>query len=523
MVDIITIPDGDVNWGNSMRTNLQNLKVAADKLELPAGRSFPSINSTTNLFDTAVLGALDNRNDARYASISAVAKSLRQRYDIAGEALAAKLELGGGGDIVLSLLSDSTGAPDNGWYRLWVEAIAAAYPNLRVEYALWDDAAQAYPATTVIQAGAGYIPGAGISDSFNRTSTSLNQSRPEQGGIWNGPAGVFALNGTRAVLGNSIGEIVSDAGATGDGTVRAGGVIFNMTPPASGTKQLKVFNKYVSASTHLYVLVSLAANGSLVWQVLKRINGTAAVVATGETFAYTANADNNLEISLTVAGTAVTASVNEKTVTGALVQADVDALASATAAGLGTAGGATLTGISIDSFSYVLPNSTGSGQKLTAYNGSQGGTTFGYGTRAYHLAVAGRLLKMVPVRPDLAIMNMGHNYGDATPVAYIADINQMVTALRGLYPSVNIAASSQNPRFSPTGDIRAHFDRLVALRIMALQAGLGYLPVLEAFKAQPDGGQSLVLTDGIHPNTEGRVFWRNIAITYLNGKYLTPA
>ena len=487
------------------------------------GRSFPSVDDTTQLFDGSVLSALDKHNDGRYAALgSGGGGTLRQRFDTAGEALAAKLDIGGGGDIVMSLMSDSTGAPDTGWWRTWAEQIAAARPALRVEYALWDDAAQSYPVPTVLQAGSNYVPPVGVVDSFNRTSTSLNQSKPEVGGVWNGPPGVFSLSGSRAVVGASIGEIVSDAGATGNATARASGVVFNMTPPSSGTKQFKVFAKYLSSSTHVYVLVQLSSTGVLAWQVIKRIAGAASVLFTGENFTYTANADNTLEIALTVSGTAVTASVNEKSGAGSLTQSDVDTLAAATAAGLGTAGGSTLTGLSVDAFSYVIEGAVSSGQKLTVYNGSQGGTTFGYGPTAYHLAVAGRLQKMNPVRPDVVFLNSSHNYLDATPAAYVADINQMVTALRTLYPGVSVAVSSQNPRFSPAVSIRPHLERLVALRILALQSGWGYLPVLETFLTRSDGGKSLVLDDGVHPNVDGRTVWRSVASKYLDAHSLNP-
>jgi len=101
--------------------------------------------------------------DSRFAPIGAAGGGVaQQRFDTAGEALAAKLEMGAGGDIVMTLLSDSTGGPDNGWYRLWAEQIAATHPKLHVDYRLWDDASQAYAAPIVLQAGTGYVPATGV-------------------------------------------------------------------------------------------------------------------------------------------------------------------------------------------------------------------------------------------------------------------------------------------------------------------------------------------------------------------------
>lgn len=479
----------------------------------------------TNLgtrFPTKTASYTKTEADARFSPIGTGASAaLKQRFDTAGEALSAKLEMGAGGNIVLTLLSDSTGAPDNGWYKLWAQEMAAAHPKLRVEYTLWDDAAQAYPAATVLQQGE--YSASGVSDSFGRTSSSLSGTTPETGGAWTG-ANSFSLNGFKAVATAVLGEVVSSAGVTGDSVTTATGVSIDTTP-GTGAKQIKILSKYASASDHLYAFVNIATTGIDSWGIFKRIAGAPVVVANGgsSTLGLTANSVNTFDMSLSVQGLNVSATINGKTVTGTITQSDADVLASSTSGGLATAGSASIAGAAVDGFTYTVSGAPSVGQKLTMYNGSQGGTTFGYGTSAYHLAVAGRLQKMVPVRPDIAIMNMGHNYLEATPAAFVSDINAMVAALRALYSGVGIVASSQNPRFTPAVSIAPHLDRIVALRILALQNGWGYLPVYETFAARTDGGKSLVLTDGVHPGTEGRAVWRSVASNYLAAHSLSPA
>jgi lysophospholipase L1-like esterase len=475
-----------------------------------ANRLVPADTETGKLPDVV----LDDLS-SRYAPIGGSAVA-RQRYDAAGEALAAKLDIGAGGDAVMCLLGDSTGNDGNEWFKLWTNEIAASHPSLRVEYALWSDANQAYPTMTVVQAGTDYVPAGPrtiVADDFNRTASDLAGSNPTTGAAWTGTAGVFSVNGTRAVAGTTLGDAVSSGGATGDGTVTAGSVQLDTTA-GSTAKQLRIYTKYVSSANHVYVFINVSNTGVVTWGIFKRIGGTATSIASGTALGLTANQVNTFNMAITVSGLSVSATVNGVTATGTLLQSDADALAGATSAGIGLSGGVATAGTSIDSFTYSVTASP-SGQKLTVYNGSMPGSTLAYQST--------RLAAMVPVRPDLVFLSSGHNYTSGLPGPYVAALTQFVADLRTLHSGVPVTYSSQNPEFAPWPNVKAHLDRLVQGRILALQNGWGYLPVVESFRAKTDGGQSLVMTDGIHPTAEGSILWRQVASAYLAAKSLTPA
>ena len=120
---------------------------------------------------------------------------------------------------------------------------------------------------------------------------------------------------------------------------------------------------------------------------------------------------------------------------------------------------------------------------------------------------------LFPVRPDLVMINHGHNYDSTwTPATYLADIQAFVDALNTKYPPLTVggplipvAIASQNPSFLGTagGSIEKpwHLPRMMAIRNYAAKMGWGYIPMYEAFNGLGDGGHSLIRTlDGVHPN-----------------------
>lgn len=58
-------------------------------------------------------------------------------------------------DVVIGVAGDSTGNDNNEWVARMASTFASRYPERRVEYALWSDATQNYPSTTLLQAGDG--------------------------------------------------------------------------------------------------------------------------------------------------------------------------------------------------------------------------------------------------------------------------------------------------------------------------------------------------------------------------------
>lgn len=168
----------------------------------------------------------------------------------------------------------------------------------------------------------------------------------------------------------------------------------------------------------------------------------------------------------------------------------------------------------IDSVTLTVPQATGApSSSLEIWNGAVGGTTLAH--------QRDRIATMYPsnMRFDRILVTGGHNHGTQEPADFLAILGAFIAAFRAAHPEARILISSQNPQFAPSSTIAAHARRQQALRGYALERGYEYLPVFEAFTAQPDGGASLVLSsDGIHPTTS-----TNSDITTWNGSMLWAA
>src|SRR5690606_4833991 len=71
-----------------------------------------------------------------------------ERLSLAGETIQSRLE-NGAGSVVLAVMGDSTGNDTHEWPRLSSAALAALYPNVRVEDRIWNHATLSYDAATV--------------------------------------------------------------------------------------------------------------------------------------------------------------------------------------------------------------------------------------------------------------------------------------------------------------------------------------------------------------------------------------
>lgn len=420
----------------------------------------------------------------------------------AGEAVAAKLDTGAG-DITIAVLGDSTGNDGNEWVALLRNKLLANRPKMRGEYTLWNDTTQSYPAFTVQQPGENYLPGGLLrltDDLFNRTSADLSGSAPDIGAAWTGGVGAFSVADQVATAKSTGGLVLTNGGRQGDQTVTLEGVTLDTTPTASA-RQIQVYAKYAGASNHIWLYLNVSNTGAVSWGIFRRLSGAAVSLVTGANTVLPTNTVKKFNMQLKVIGQVVTATVNGVSITATLSANDADAYAGATQAGFanGNSGASPATGVSIDRFTLDV-DATGQGQALRIYNGSVPGKRFDY--------QAARLAAMLPVAPDLVILNSGHNYGTGGELSYISEVSSLVANIRGMHPGVGIAASSQNPEFAPWAGVSQHLRRLTALRILAFTQRWMYIPILEAFLSQPDGGRSMVnAEDGIHPEPAGSIIW----------------
>lgn len=152
----------------------------------------------------------------------------------------------------------------------------------------------------------------------------------------------------------------------------------------------------------------------------------------------------------------------------------------------------------------------GADATVTVWNGAIAGSTLaGHDPDSAKYAA--------PAGPGVLILSMGHNYNSEPAHLFAALLDEWLLRWHDQRPGCAVVAVSQNPRFSPATNIPAHRDRQAALREWAHRRRFDYVPVFEAFAAEPDGGQSLIHADGIHPSnppagqetnpTYGAVFW----------------
>jgi microcompartment protein CcmK/EutM len=152
---------------------------------------------------------------------------------------------------------------------------------------------------------------------------------------------------------------------------------------------------------------------------------------------------------------------------------------------------------STDTNAYGAPETVGAGQgqPIVIWNGSASGKN-----AAYSLA---NWAAMAPERPDLLIVNHGHNQGsaqEATSGAY--DIVDRATNQWPNPPAV--AVTLQNPT---TDQNAARQESIVAgLRTEWTGKPVTLIDAMQAFKAAPNLG-SLLNADGLHPDAAGSVVW----------------
>ncbi|WP_206473173.1 SGNH/GDSL hydrolase family protein [Dietzia sp. KRD202] len=132
----------------------------------------------------------------------------------------------------------------------------------------------------------------------------------------------------------------------------------------------------------------------------------------------------------------------------------------------------------------------GSGRPITIINFSSPGAT-----PPYNLL---RLSKVAADRPDLVIVNQGHNSPDVE-----AEVGALVTELRQLWPQPpEIAVIDQNPRTDDPNQSQA-----AAVGMDALADSHPYIELVDVRSAFRSNGGAELLTDGLHPNSEGSHLW----------------
>jgi hypothetical protein len=426
-----------------------------------------------------------------------------------GQAFLSKLTMRSG-DIAVGVAADSTWNASDEAIDLYMTKLAADNPTLAVEIKHWNDTTQAYSAATVVSAGIAETGGTVFQDTFTRTAAEIYGTTPDIGEVWGrdgtNAMGDWSLNGTQAVRSadTTNGGILA-TGAAGDTETT---VDMNLSSLGTGTSRtFRLYFCYLNSTNHAFLQISIGTTGTVTWNITSRVNNVATAVATGTSNPFPANTTGSpVTLKGKLQGTTLSGSINGTTISGTLSSADAAVLASGVQAGV--SGG--IAGDAMNSFQIVVL-APAPPKKLTLWNASMSGSTLLYQQT--------RFAPMFPVPLDLLIINSGHNYGTNTPAQYEAAIDSFIAAFRAVQPAAGIVISSQNPQKAPASGRVSHLLRQATLKSYAARKGIGYIPGMEAFKALPDGGVTLIATDGVHPtpgaSNSGSSLWRDAITNYF--------
>jgi hypothetical protein len=419
----------------------------------------------------------------------------------------------GSGDAVVGIFGDSTGDGSVEWAHKWAELLATQYPDLRVEYNIWNDTSQAYDATEVLQAG-GSAARTVISDNFNRTASELVGTFPSTTGnlAWIAQATAWTLNGSAIARANdtALGETAVRGGLTGNMTATFGGVTIN-TNGGAGQRDIRFIIKYLDTQNYLYFHIGATNGGSRQWDLNQRIANTVTQLAVGATNPTTlpastaAAAIGSVVVSLT--GLTFTATINgTDTLTTTVSQATADALALADGIGIRAD---VQSGMLVDSVTLAVTPTTEATRKVVFWNGSMAGSDLTYQTSRLNGGI-------LPVAPTLLMLSSSHNYA-VEPTVYAQNLKTAVAAVNAKYANTPIVLMSQNPRKLPAsqGSIDQHARRNGAMPQIARQNMWDYIPIFGAWRSRPDRGYQYINPDGIHPSADGSLLNRDTVSTWF--------
>lgn len=432
-----------------------------------------------------------------------------------GEAFVNKLTMKTG-DIAVGLAGDSTMNAMDEAADLYMVKLAADHPSLAVGIKHWNDTTQAYDAEVQVSTGIAETGGTVFHDTFSRTSADLYNSTPDIGEVWgrdgSNASGDWAVDGNKAVRTSDtvVGASIADGAVGGDMRVSFSGALTTVNN-SGATRRFFIYLNYVDPANHVYASINIVdTTGVVSVQISKRIANVVTTLYSSASGALTANTSKvPYTLAFWRAGTALTFTLNGTNHTASITADDAIAINAGTKAGF-TASAVTA-GDWIDDFKMEIITAAPA-KKLTFYNGSFSGSKLDYQEP--------RVAALFPVPLDVLLINSGHNYGAQTPAQYQTALDSFITAFRAVQPTSGIVITSQNPQKAPASNQVGHLLRQASVRSYAAKRGLGYVPGMEAFKNLPDGGVTLIATDGVHPTGgttgTGSSLWRDAIANYFD-------
>lgn len=400
--------------------------------------------------------------------------------------------------VAVQILGDSTGNETTEWAYKFADSMRTAYPAWSVKYKLWDDTAQNYAATTVLQTGT-----AGERYVSNAVGTTPRRMDPT---VTTNITGVIDARVKLSMSDWTPGAQVNLGGRSGGAGFR-GWYMFVNTAGVPGF----VYSTDGTALTTVFGTASAGiADGATTWL---RYLFTPDDGAGNRVTKFYKSSDN---VTWTQVGATVT-TAGAVTLFQPVWGYEIG----------GTAGGVisnATTTLSIyeveirngENGPNVVPAipdlwppydlngiAAGGAPTLTFVNGSKAG-----GDAAY-LGDSVRLPKLTPAYGQaLTLISDSHNEGLATDKVWLDKYETLRLAVEARLPGSSTVILTQNPETSGTAWYREHRARRINL--------LGYarakhLDIIDTYRAFLDYGawEANLMADAVHPNAAGSDLWRD--------------
>lgn len=398
---------------------------------------------------------------------------------------------------VLQFLGDSTGDGVTRHPYLTAVLLGAKYPTHNVDYYYWNIANTSYDAlgsglSARLQTGSAPSPATIVDTTVRANSASSPGNTSDANAFpW------FPVTGTYGITSNRI--VPLSANAVTSLSTQYADHTGSITVAATNSTTVRFYVRFKTSTDTLFASIGITGSSGVNLFIFKVIAGVTTSVAFA-TVNLALSTDHTL--SWVCSGKTVSFTIGGQTASYTLTDADYQAgPALATAPNIGMFGSSGL-GISWTNLSVTPQAPT-----LTVRSGSGSGKTCVYSQTNF--------TAQVPGRPDVTIINYGHNEGfqDARP-AYLRLLDQLLA----YYPKTAVLCTVQNPRARTAMEYAEAVARNNSINTLAVNDGHGVIDVESAFLADPAYAVNLLNPDGLHPSPAGSAVW-----AAENMKALDPA
>lgn len=414
------------------------------------------------------------------------------------DALAQKLAFGGAGNHTVAVVADSTMNDGNDSLRIFDRMYSAELADsVRHTYHNWNTADSTWRHTVnsegdITPAHDGLV----LEDSFDRVETDLVGSTPEVGAPWSGRPGTWSSDGQVARPTTSPAALSVDVGSKN--------MMVKTTVQMTTTEFNKSIRVYMGASSDVaqsgvMTSINVSSTGLASFRMYfgstpigEQIYGN----ALGMTNATASEQSVDVQVEIDIQNIKMTLTgPNGTPVVVNTVISEEEYATLGTWAGLHSIIAAP-GGITVDSVEIRTAPSPEQGDSLDVWNGAIAGAKW----QTFNQSKLAELFGGLDI--DILMLSLGHNNGTQTGAEFVAEAEAWVDLWMSLHPETqSIIWVSQNPQFPPAASPAFHRDRQLAMRLASKRQGWEYVAGYEVFSRLADGGQSLVLADGIHPTT----------------------